>query len=114
MSDGPAITTFDRDVSAAAVMAELESNGCAIVAELADDVCMQRLYAELQPYLDEAPFGQTEFVGRTSRRRNGLLAKSDAYATCHNGYHANDVLAFKLLSVYKIISYSHHQHIHSP
>ncbi|MFQ3316400.1 MAG: ectoine hydroxylase-related dioxygenase (phytanoyl-CoA dioxygenase family) [Candidatus Poriferisodalaceae bacterium] len=78
MSDGPAITTFDRDVSAAAVVAELESNGCAIVAELADDVCMQRLYAELQPYLDEAPFGQTEFAGRTSRRRNGLLAKSDA------------------------------------
>jgi len=78
MSDGPAITTFDRDVPAAAVMAELESNGCAIVAHRADDVCMQDLHAELQPYLNEAPFGRTEFAGRTSRRRNGLLAKSGA------------------------------------
>ncbi len=78
MSDGPAITTFDRDVTAATVVAELESNGCAIVDGRATDDRLARLRDELQPYLDEAPLGRTEFAGRTSRRRNGLVAKSEA------------------------------------
>ena len=39
---------------------------------------MRRLHAELQPYLDEAPVGRTDFAGRASRRRNGLVAKSEA------------------------------------
>lgn len=77
MSARPAITTFDSDVSAAAVIAELEDNGCAIVERRAGTDCMDRLHAELQPFLDEAPFGRTEFAGRTSRRRNGLVAKSE-------------------------------------
>ena len=37
--------------------------------------------AELQPYLDCAPLGRTEFAGRTSRRRNNLLSKSNARQT---------------------------------
>ena len=78
MSEALAITSFDCDVSAAAVIAELDANGCAIVERRAGDDCMRRLHAELQPYLDEAPFGRTEFAGRTSRRRNGLVAKSAA------------------------------------
>lgn len=39
---------------------------------------MGRLQVELQPYLDQAPLGRTDFAGRTSRRRNGLVAKSEA------------------------------------
>lgn len=78
MSEGPAITTFDRDATAAAVIAELDANGCAIVERRAGDDCMGRLRTELQPYLEEAPFGRTDFAGRTSRRRNGLVAKSEA------------------------------------
>ncbi|MFL2986903.1 MAG: phytanoyl-CoA dioxygenase family protein [Candidatus Poriferisodalaceae bacterium] len=77
MTEVPAITTFDRNVSAAALVAELDSNGCAIVKNHVDDVRMQQLHSELQPYLDTAPLGRTEFAGRTSRRRNGLLAKSE-------------------------------------
>jgi len=78
MSNGPTITTFDGEVAADAVIAELESNGCAIVMRRAGDDCMRRLHAELQPYLDEAPVGRTDFAGRASRRRNGLVAKSEA------------------------------------
>ena len=78
MSGGPTITTFGCDAEAAEVIAELEANGCAIVEARAGDGCVDRLYSELQPYLDEAPLGRTEFAGRTSRRRNGLLAKSEA------------------------------------
>ena len=77
VTEAPAITTFDRNVSAAALVAELDSNGCLIVENHVDDVRMQQLHSELQPYLDTAPLGRTEFAGRTSRRRNGLLAKSE-------------------------------------
>ena len=77
VTEVPTITTFDRNVSAAALVAELDSNGCVIVERHVDDVRMQQLHSELQPYLDTAPLGRTEFAGRTSRRRNGLLTKSE-------------------------------------
>ena len=77
MSDAPTIARFDREVTPAEVVAELEANGCAIVEGLADSRRMDRVHAELQPYLDDAPMGRTEFAGRTSRRRNALLAKSE-------------------------------------
>ena len=78
MTSTPSIKTFDASVKADDVADELHRNGCAIVANRATPQCMQRLHDELQPYLDEAPLGTTEFAGRTSRRRNGLLAKSAA------------------------------------
>ena len=42
-----------------------------------NDTRLQQLHTELQPYLDNAPLGKTDFAGRTSRRRNGLLTKSE-------------------------------------
>lgn len=78
MNSAPPIRTFERTAAAANVADEIEANGCAIVAELATPECVQNLHAQLQPYLDAAPLGQTEFAGRTSRRRNALLAKSKA------------------------------------
>ena len=73
----PAITTFDCDVAAEALVAELDLNGCVIVDNHIADDRMEQLNSELQPYLDSAPYGRTEFAGRTSRRRNGLLTKSE-------------------------------------
>ncbi|MEM7091698.1 MAG: phytanoyl-CoA dioxygenase family protein [Actinomycetota bacterium] len=78
MSSTPTITTFEADADFDAVIAELESNGCAIVERRANAPMVDQLRAELQPYLDEAPLGATDFAGRTSRRRNGLVAKSKA------------------------------------
>ena len=72
----PEVKTYPREVSSKTVIDELNRNGCAIVEELADAETMNRLRAELQPYLDDAPMGKTEFAGRTSRRRNNLLSKS--------------------------------------
>ena len=72
----PQVTTFARDIDAETVTTELARNGCAIVAELADGETMTQLQAELQPYLDSAPMGKTDFAGHTSRRRNNLLSKS--------------------------------------
>ena len=72
----PEVITFARDVDAATVTAELFRNGCVVVEELAQTDTVTSLQRELQPYLDEAPMGKTEFAGRTSRRRNNLLSKS--------------------------------------
>ena len=77
MTEVPAITAFDRDAPAEVVAAELDLNGCAIVKHHVDHTRMQQLHSELQPYLDAAPYGRTEFAGRTSKRRNGLLTKSE-------------------------------------
>ena len=78
MSSKPSIKTFEATATAKQVADELAHNGCAIIANRAKPECMQRLHAELQPYLDEAPLGKTQFAGHNSRRRNGLLAKSTA------------------------------------
>lgn len=72
----PQVTTFPRDVEAEIVSTELTRNGCAIVEELADADTMVQLQAELQPYLESAPLGKTDFAGHTSRRRSNLLSKS--------------------------------------
>ena len=80
-SKPPTIATFGSDVATSTLIAELESNGCVIVKNHIDAERMRGLHAELQPFLDSAPYGRTEFAGRTSRRRNGLLAKSE---TCRD------------------------------
>ena len=74
----PEIRSFDRDVNAARVAHELSENGCAIVREREGSAHMEQLHAELQPFLDEAPRGRTDFAGHVSRRRNNLLSKSPA------------------------------------
>ena len=63
----PEVVTFSRDIDVETLVAELHRNGCAIVAELADADTVARLRDELQPYLDDAPLGKTEFAGRTSK-----------------------------------------------
>ena len=75
------IRQYERDAEAPAIAEVLERNGCAIIVERADRGLMDSLHTELQPFLDSAPMGRTEFAGRTSRRRNNLLSKSQACRT---------------------------------
>ncbi len=77
MTQAPMINTYDCNVTAEQLITELDANGCVIVEGHINGTRMRRLHAELQPYLDNAPLGKTDFAGRTSRRRNGLLTKSE-------------------------------------
>ncbi|MGB1734611.1 MAG: phytanoyl-CoA dioxygenase family protein [Acidimicrobiales bacterium] len=77
MTQAPMINTYDCNVTAEQLITELDANGCVIVEGHINDTRMRRLHTELQPYLDNAPLGKTDFAGRTSRRRNGLLTKSE-------------------------------------
>ena len=77
MTQAPMINTYGCNVTAEQLITELDANGCVIVEGHINDTRMRRLHTELQPYLDNAPLGKTDFAGRTSRRRNGLLTKSE-------------------------------------
>ncbi|MDH3690689.1 MAG: hypothetical protein OEU36_14670 [Gammaproteobacteria bacterium] len=71
------------DASADALTAELERAGCAIVESRGDAVTMDALHAELQPYLDDAPFGRTDFAGTHPRGASGSRAGSSGNPVVH-------------------------------
>ncbi|MBO68720.1 MAG: hypothetical protein CL398_10460 [Acidiferrobacteraceae bacterium] len=78
MNNLPHVTSLTSDASAEVVAEELEQQGCVIIQCRASTKQMDVLHDELQPYLNDAPLGRTDFAGRCSRRRNNLLAKSPA------------------------------------
>lgn len=70
------IPTFERDVSADAVVESLEKHGCTVVRRLADPAAVARLNAEFEPYLKAMDHGSSTFDGFRTKRINGLIAKS--------------------------------------
>jgi ectoine hydroxylase-related dioxygenase (phytanoyl-CoA dioxygenase family) len=62
----------------AAVADALAREGCAIVESVATTGELDRVRAEMQPYVDATPFGGDEFAGRRTRRTGGLIARSPA------------------------------------
>ena len=59
----------------------LERDGAVIVDRLVEPAHMDRVHAELTPFLDATAFGPDEFSGRRTRRTGGLLGRS---ATCRD------------------------------
>ena len=75
MTQGPMINTYDCNVEAEQLIAERRQRLRNRARAHQRHACNNS--TELQPYLDNAPLGKTDFCGRTSRRRNGLLTKSE-------------------------------------
>ncbi len=63
------------------VAAVLREDGCVIVAEAAPAATMDRVVAELEPYLEASARGGSEFLGRATRRTGALVARSPAART---------------------------------
>ena len=63
MTQVPMINTYDCNVEAEKLIVELDANGCVIVEGHINDTRLQQLHTELQPYLDNAPLGKTDFAG---------------------------------------------------
>jgi ectoine hydroxylase-related dioxygenase (phytanoyl-CoA dioxygenase family) len=61
---------------AAAVADALAREGCAVVERLVPRAVLDRVRAELRPYLEATPVGPDEFSGRHTRRTGGLVARS--------------------------------------
>jgi len=70
------IERFSARVNATDVAAALSRDGCAIVERLVPQELLERVRAELGPYIDATPFGSDEFAGHRTRRTGGLLARS--------------------------------------
>ena len=68
----PATATVDD------VHAVLQSDGAVIVDDLADGDTIDRIVAEMQPYVDATPNGSDDFSGRSTKRTGALVARSPA------------------------------------
>jgi ectoine hydroxylase-related dioxygenase (phytanoyl-CoA dioxygenase family) len=67
------------DASVDVVEAALRASGCVVVEQLVSVGDMQRVEAELEPFLDATPAGGDEFTGFNTRRTGSLLARSRAF-----------------------------------
>jgi hypothetical protein len=64
------------DASPEEVAAAIGSDGAVIVDAVAPDALLQRIEAELRPYLDATPTGPDDFSGDRTRRTGSLIARS--------------------------------------
>jgi ectoine hydroxylase-related dioxygenase (phytanoyl-CoA dioxygenase family) len=64
------------DASVDEVEAALRASGCVVVDRLVPDEHMDRMEAELAPFLGATPAGGDEFTGYNTRRTGSLLARS--------------------------------------
>lgn len=64
------------DASVDAVEVALREAGCVVVERLVPDDLIDRIAADLEPYLSATPAGGDEFTGFNTRRTGSLLARS--------------------------------------
>ena len=69
---------FQRDASAADIVASLDEHGYAIVERLVDEETLARLNGDFDPFVDAVGLGKTDFAGHKTKRINNLIAKSTA------------------------------------
>jgi ectoine hydroxylase-related dioxygenase (phytanoyl-CoA dioxygenase family) len=69
---------FPADTSPETVAASLREHGYAIVDDLAPAGLMDRISAEMGPYIEATPYGQDAFVGTKTRRTGAMIARSPA------------------------------------
>ena len=72
----PRIESVDAATPIDEIDGIIKRDGCVIVRELIDADTMNRLMAELDPWLKKAKVGTGDFVGKNTRRMHGLVAKS--------------------------------------
>ncbi|MCU1502434.1 MAG: phytanoyl-CoA dioxygenase [Ilumatobacteraceae bacterium] len=66
------------DVSRDELVWAIRADGYAIVDNLVDNEVMDRVAAELEPYIDSTPEGLDNFVGKKTRRTGSLIHRSPA------------------------------------
>jgi ectoine hydroxylase-related dioxygenase (phytanoyl-CoA dioxygenase family) len=56
----------------------LQTQGYAIVDELASNDLMDRIHSEMDPYIRATPYAEDGFLGKTTRRTGAMIARSPA------------------------------------
>lgn len=64
------------DATAEAIHAVLERDGALIIDDLADIDTIDRVAAEMAPFVEATPAGSDEFSGRNTKRTGALIARS--------------------------------------
>jgi len=72
------LTHFDRDADPIAVSTFLSVHGYAIVDDVADTQLMDRLAAEVGPYVNASAAGRDEYDGQFTRRTGSLIERCPA------------------------------------
>jgi ectoine hydroxylase-related dioxygenase (phytanoyl-CoA dioxygenase family) len=74
----PRIQSVDVTASRDELDAILKQDGCVIVRDAIDHAAIDRLLADLAPYLRKKPKGATGFLGYETKRLHSLFAKTPA------------------------------------
>jgi phytanoyl-CoA dioxygenase PhyH len=69
-------TTVGRDTPPKEIAKVLRDDGCVIIADLVSSATMDGIMGELEPQLEVTRGGDTEFLGRATRRIGALIARS--------------------------------------
>lgn len=72
------LNRYTRDVDADTIIKALETDGYAIVENLADVAVMDQIIADMQPYIDNTAYGYDNYLGKKTRRTGSLIARSKA------------------------------------
>ena len=74
---GPKVAYFGKkDATPEKIVRALKRNGVVIIRKLASTKVMDRIAADLKPYLDKTPYGEGEYMGVRTKRTSSLVAKS--------------------------------------
>lgn len=71
-----ALERLPGSATAPEVAAAIGRDGYAIVERVVAPAVLDLVRAELEPYLENTPFGPDDFAGRRTRRTGGLIARS--------------------------------------
>lgn len=72
----PAVRTVGADTAPVEIAALLREDGCVVISNLVPVETMDRIRAELQPYVNVTDAGTTDFLGHATRRIGALIARS--------------------------------------
>lgn len=72
------LTTLPADTPVADVLAVIERDGAAILADVLDAAAVDRTLGELEPYIEATGPGSDDFSGRLTTRTGALVARSPA------------------------------------
>jgi ectoine hydroxylase-related dioxygenase (phytanoyl-CoA dioxygenase family) len=75
------LNTLPNNASPDQVLAELEENGAVIVKNLLSRNDVDKLNAEVLPFVNRTPMGKDDFMGKSTKRTGALAARS---AACRN------------------------------
>jgi len=69
---------FSKDVPVGTVLEALQTQGYAIIDELAPPEVMDAITRDMQGYIDGTAYGYDNYLGKKTRRTGALIARSPA------------------------------------